>query len=64
MKKIPLLIGIIVFIATCAVTSFFESPSPSIAASFVVSFLIFEISYYHFFDKECNQHTFNADKKF
>lgn len=54
--KLSLIIGLAAFVLTLFVTFLIESPHP-FWASLVVAFLIFEISYYYFFNKE--KHQFN-----
>ncbi|HDF4844502.1 TPA: hypothetical protein PEJ62_002883 [Staphylococcus aureus] len=53
--KISLIVGLVAFILTFLVTFLIESPYP-FWASLVVGFLIFEISYYYFFNKEKRQY--------
>jgi lipopolysaccharide export LptBFGC system permease protein LptF len=52
--KLSLNVGLVAFILTFLVTFLIESPHP-FWASLVVAFLIFEISYYYFFNKEKRQ---------
>jgi len=53
--KLPLIAGLAAFILTFLVTFLIESPYP-FWASLVVAFIIFEISYYYFFNKEKRQY--------
>ncbi|GGN67277.1 hypothetical protein GCM10007971_37990 [Oceanobacillus indicireducens] len=53
--KLSLIVGSVAFIVTYFVTFLMESPRP-FSASLVVAFLIFEISYYYFFNKGKRQY--------
>lgn len=49
--KYPLILGLLTFALTFLVTLLIDSPYP-FWASLVGGFLVFEISFYHFFNKE------------
>ncbi|MEI3611856.1 hypothetical protein [Pseudogracilibacillus sp. SO30301A] len=49
--KYSLIIGLLAFAVTFIVTLLLQSPQP-FWASFVIAFLLFEISYFFFFQKE------------